>query len=66
MQTGAASIEENVSGGSYAYRASKTAQNQCMKSLAVDLEHKGKIFKKYIHTPNIIFLEAISLLRVVW
>ena len=42
MQTGGASVEDNLSGGSYAYRASKTAQNQCMKSLAVDLQHKGK------------------------
>lgn len=41
LQTGGASIEENITGGSYAYRSSKTAQNQCMKSMSVDLAEKG-------------------------
>ncbi len=31
------SIEDNHSGGSYAYRSSKTAVNQVMKSLSIDL-----------------------------
>ena len=35
------SISENTSGGSYAYRSSKTAVNQAMKSLSIDLAPKG-------------------------
>jgi len=41
LQTGGASIEENNTGGSYAYRSSKTAQNQSMRSMSVDLVNKG-------------------------
>lgn len=35
------SLEDNGSGGSYAYRASKAGVNQVAKSLSVDLEAKG-------------------------
>jgi len=35
------SIEDNGSGGSYAYRSSKTAVNQVMKSLSIDLAPQG-------------------------
>jgi NAD(P)-dependent dehydrogenase (short-subunit alcohol dehydrogenase family) len=35
------SIEDNTSGGSYAYRSSKAAVNMVMKSLAIDLEPRG-------------------------
>eukprot|EP00088_Acartia_fossae_P032797 TRINITY_DN3353_c0_g1_i3.p1 TRINITY_DN3353_c0_g1~~TRINITY_DN3353_c0_g1_i3.p1 ORF type:complete len:247 (+),score=50.04 TRINITY_DN3353_c0_g1_i3:49-789(+) len=40
LSTGGASIEENISGSHYAYRASKTALNQSMKSMSVDLMSK--------------------------
>ena len=39
MQMG--SMEDNTSGGSYAYRASKAALNAVTKSLALDLKEKG-------------------------
>ncbi len=35
------SIEDNSSGGSYIYRSSKTAVNQVMKSLSIDLVGRG-------------------------
>lgn len=35
------SIQENTSGGSYVYRSSKTAVNQVMKSLSIDLKDQG-------------------------
>ncbi|MDH3588391.1 MAG: SDR family oxidoreductase, partial [Gammaproteobacteria bacterium] len=35
------SLADNTSGGSYAYRASKTALNMAMKSLAIDLRDRG-------------------------
>lgn len=35
------SMEDNTSGGSYAYRASKAALNAVTKSMALDLEEKG-------------------------
>lgn len=35
------SIQDNSTGGSYAYRASKAAVNSVGKSLAVDLQNKG-------------------------
>ena len=35
------SMEDNSSGGSYAYRASKAALNAVTKSMALDLEDKG-------------------------
>ena len=35
------SIADNSSGGNYIYRSSKTALNQVVKSLAVDLEEQG-------------------------
>lgn len=35
------SIEDNGSGGAYAYRSSKTALNSAMRSLAHDLEERG-------------------------
>lgn len=37
------SINDNSSGGSYAYRASKAAVNSIGKSLAVDLHEKGVV-----------------------
>ena len=39
MQMG--SMEDNTSGGSYAYRASKAALNAVTKSMALDLKEKG-------------------------
>ncbi len=41
MSTAVGSIAENTGGGLYAYRCSKSALNQCMKSLSVDLEKSG-------------------------
>ena len=35
------SIEDNASGGRYAYRSSKAAVNMVMKSLAIDLAPRG-------------------------
>ncbi|WP_066965515.1 SDR family oxidoreductase [Microbulbifer sp. Q7] len=35
------SIEDNTSGGGYLYRSSKTAVNQVVKSLAIDLADQG-------------------------
>ncbi|MEJ2122848.1 MAG: SDR family oxidoreductase, partial [Alphaproteobacteria bacterium] len=35
------SIDDNTSGGGYAYRSSKSAVNQVMKSLSIDLKPKG-------------------------
>ncbi|ADZ91167.1 SDR family oxidoreductase [Marinomonas mediterranea] len=35
------SIEDNQSGGGYLYRSSKAALNQVIKSLSIDLRHKG-------------------------
>ncbi|MBT8136144.1 MAG: SDR family oxidoreductase [Gammaproteobacteria bacterium] len=35
------SIADNTSGGSYAYRSSKTALNSAMRSLAIDLHDRG-------------------------
>lgn len=35
------SLEDNGSGGSYAYRASKAAVNQVTKSLSIDLAPEG-------------------------
>ena len=35
------SIEDNSGGGSYVYRSSKTALNQVVKSLSVDLKGQG-------------------------
>lgn len=40
ISTGLASIEDNTSGGKYAYRASKAAVNMVFKSMAVDLKSK--------------------------
>ncbi|MEX0617461.1 MAG: SDR family oxidoreductase [Pseudohongiellaceae bacterium] len=37
------SISENTSGGSYVYRSSKTALNQVVKSLGIDLADEGFI-----------------------
>jgi NAD(P)-dependent dehydrogenase (short-subunit alcohol dehydrogenase family) len=37
------SIAENVSGGRYAYRASKAALNMIVRNLAIDLRHRGII-----------------------
>ena len=41
ITSGMGSIEDNTSGGSYAYRSSKTAVNMVMKSLAIDLAPRG-------------------------
>merc|ERR1712202_33262 len=41
MSTAVASIAENSSGGTYAYRCSKSALNMSMKSLSVDLANTG-------------------------
>jgi NAD(P)-dependent dehydrogenase (short-subunit alcohol dehydrogenase family) len=41
VTSGMGSIEDNTSGGSYAYRSSKAAVNMVMKSLAIDLEPRG-------------------------
>jgi NAD(P)-dependent dehydrogenase (short-subunit alcohol dehydrogenase family) len=43
VTSGMGSIEDNTSGGAYAYRSSKAAVNIVMKSLAIDLEARGII-----------------------
>lgn len=43
MSSRVGSIEDNSTGGSYAYRASKTALNSFCKSMAVDLKDKGVV-----------------------
>ncbi|KAF3070529.1 C-factor [Daldinia childiae] len=43
MSSRVGSIADNSSGGSYAYRASKTAANSVFKNLAVDLRDKGVV-----------------------
>ena len=41
ITSGMGSIEDNASGGRYAYRSSKAAVNMVMKSLSVDLAPRG-------------------------
>lgn len=41
ITSGMGSIEDNTSGGRYAYRSSKTAVNSVMKSLSVDVAARG-------------------------
>lgn len=41
ITSGMGSIEDNGSGGSYAYRSSKAAVNMVVKSLSVDLAQRG-------------------------
>ncbi|KAL9060487.1 MAG: hypothetical protein Q9162_000660 [Coniocarpon cinnabarinum] len=41
MSSRVGSIADNSSGGSYAYRASKTAVNSFFKSMAIELKEKG-------------------------
>ena len=41
ISTGLASIDDNTSGGTYAYRTSKTAVNMIAKCLSCDLKEKG-------------------------
>ena len=41
ITSGMGSVEDNTSGGRYAYRSSKTAVNMVMKCLAVDLAPRG-------------------------
>jgi NAD(P)-dependent dehydrogenase (short-subunit alcohol dehydrogenase family) len=41
ITSGMGSIEDNTSGGSYAYRSSKAAVNMVIKSLAIDLAPRG-------------------------
>jgi NAD(P)-dependent dehydrogenase (short-subunit alcohol dehydrogenase family) len=43
ITSGMGSLEDNTSGGSYAYRSSKAAVNMVVKSLAVDLAPRGII-----------------------
>jgi NAD(P)-dependent dehydrogenase (short-subunit alcohol dehydrogenase family) len=41
ITSGMGSVEDNTSGGSYAYRSSKAAVNMVMKSLSIDLAPRG-------------------------
>lgn len=41
ITSGMGSLEDNASGGSYAYRSSKAAVNMVMKSLSIDLAPRG-------------------------
>ena len=41
ITSGMGSLEDNTSGGSYAYRSSKAAVNMVMKSLSIDLAARG-------------------------
>ena len=41
ITSGMGSIEDNTSGGAYAYRSSKAAVNMVMKSLSIDLASRG-------------------------
>ena len=43
MSSRVGSIEDNSSGGSYAYRSSKSALNSLCKNLAVELKDKGVV-----------------------
>jgi NAD(P)-dependent dehydrogenase (short-subunit alcohol dehydrogenase family) len=43
MSSRVGSIADNSTGGSYAYRASKTALNSFCKSMAVELKEKGVV-----------------------
>ena len=43
MSSRVGSIADNSSGGSYAYRASKTAVNSLFKNIALDLKPKGVV-----------------------
>ncbi|HLV22212.1 MAG TPA: SDR family oxidoreductase [Polyangiaceae bacterium] len=43
ITSGMGSIEDNTSGGSYAYRTSKAALNMVMRNVAVDLKKRGII-----------------------
>jgi len=43
ITSGMGSIGDNTSGGAYAYRTSKAALNQAMRSAAIDLKDKGTI-----------------------
>ena len=42
MSSKVGSIDDNGSGGSYIYRASKSAINQVAKSLSIDLQFKAR------------------------
>ena len=44
ITSGMGSVEDNTSGGSYAYRSSKAAVNMVMKSLSIDLAPRGITF----------------------
>ena len=44
ITSGMGSLEDNTSGGSYAYRSSKAAVNMVMKSLSIDLAPRGITF----------------------
>ena len=55
------SIADNATGGSYAYRASKTAVNQIGKSLAADLKDKG-IVVALLH-PGIVRTNLVKIER---
>ena len=41
ITSGMGSLEDNTSGGSYAYRSSKAAVNMVVRSLAIDLKSRG-------------------------
>ena len=41
ITSGMGSLEDNTSGGSYAYRSSKAAVNMVMKNLSIDLASRG-------------------------
>lgn len=41
ITSGMGSVEDNTSGGAYAYRSSKAAVNMVMKSLSIDLASRG-------------------------
>jgi NAD(P)-dependent dehydrogenase (short-subunit alcohol dehydrogenase family) len=43
MSSRVGSIEDNTSGGMYAYRSSKAALNSICRSLAMDLKDKGVV-----------------------
>ncbi|KAI8963409.1 short-chain dehydrogenase/reductase family enzyme [Daldinia sp. FL1419] len=55
------SIADNSSGGSYAYRASKSAVNSVFKNLAVDLKGQGVVV--VIMHPGIVRTPMTSMLR---
>ena len=53
MSSRVGSIADNSSGGSYAYRASKTAVNSIFKNIALDVKAKGVVVTIMVRTSEL-------------